>query len=280
MRDEGKQPKVCLVTGWSKLAERFKERWQDQLQVKSKLAGLVESADCDMFIVDTDVSDMDVWPAPIHSHPQAQSRLWLFLTSKRLNLNPLPPETVIFERELEAVDDLVFFLRERYAPESYRQIEKVDYFQSNRTIVVHMKNGRIYLLRADELPEADSSEIVRWTAGKSRNYFRAKQSSGNWFEVPWDEVLYHCEPEYEHYKGREKAEPPENRALRIGNKVRELRTVKGLSVAELARRTGMKRPNLSRVESGRHEPSLETLERIADALVLPVAELVSRPMVV
>ena len=37
----------------------------------------------------------------------------------------------------------------------------------------------------------------------------------------------------------------------------------------------MKRPNLSRLEHGQHLPSLETLERVAAALAVPVAELVA-----
>ena len=38
---------------------------------------------------------------------------------------------------------------------------------------------------------------------------------------------------------------------------------------------GMKRPNLSRLEHGRNQPSLETLERIAESLGMAVAELVA-----
>ena len=38
--------------------------------------------------------------------------------------------------------------------------------------------------------------------------------------------------------------------------------------------TGLKVPNLSRLENGRHLPSLETLEKVADAFGMPVAALV------
>jgi transcriptional regulator with XRE-family HTH domain len=38
----------------------------------------------------------------------------------------------------------------------------------------------------------------------------------------------------------------------------------------------MKRPNLSRLEHGKHLPSLETLEQLADALEVPVAQLLVR----
>ena len=50
---------------------------------------------------------------------------------------------------------------------------------------------------------------------------------------------------------------------------RELRAAAGLTQAELARRTGIHRPNIARVEAGRHTPSLETLARLASAIGVP-----------
>lgn len=46
------------------------------------------------------------------------------------------------------------------------------------------------------------------------------------------------------------------------------RTEHGLSQTELARRLGMKQPNIARLESGEHEPSLSTLARLSLALGL------------
>ena len=53
---------------------------------------------------------------------------------------------------------------------------------------------------------------------------------------------------------------------RLGARLRKLRLEAGLTQAELARRTGIHRPNIARVEAGRHTPSLETLARIANAI--------------
>jgi DNA-binding XRE family transcriptional regulator len=52
----------------------------------------------------------------------------------------------------------------------------------------------------------------------------------------------------------------------VGRRVRDLRVRAGLTQAELARRTGIHRPNIARVEAGRHTPSLETVARLAEAL--------------
>jgi DNA-binding XRE family transcriptional regulator len=58
---------------------------------------------------------------------------------------------------------------------------------------------------------------------------------------------------------------------KLGARVRELRVAAGLTQAELARRTGIHRPNIARVEAGRHTPSLETLARLAAAIGVPTA---------
>jgi len=57
--------------------------------------------------------------------------------------------------------------------------------------------------------------------------------------------------------------------VRLGQRIRELRLAAGLTQAELARRTGIHRPNIARVEAGRHTPSLETLARLATAIGVP-----------
>lgn len=57
----------------------------------------------------------------------------------------------------------------------------------------------------------------------------------------------------------------------LGARLRQLRLDNGLTQAELARRTGIHRPNIARVEAGRHTPSLDTLARIADAIGVSTA---------
>ena len=57
--------------------------------------------------------------------------------------------------------------------------------------------------------------------------------------------------------------------VKLGKRIRELRLAAGLTQAELARRTGIHRPNIARVEAGRHTPSLETLARLAQAIGVP-----------
>lgn len=62
---------------------------------------------------------------------------------------------------------------------------------------------------------------------------------------------------------------------RLGRRLRSLRLEAGLTQAELARRTGIHRPNIARVEAGRHTPSLETLARLASAIGVPTTRVLA-----
>jgi DNA-binding XRE family transcriptional regulator len=62
---------------------------------------------------------------------------------------------------------------------------------------------------------------------------------------------------------------------KLGARLKAFRLAAGLTQAELARRTGIHRPNIARVEAGRHTPSLETLSRIANAIGVSPTEVLS-----
>jgi transcriptional regulator with XRE-family HTH domain len=59
----------------------------------------------------------------------------------------------------------------------------------------------------------------------------------------------------------------------IGKRLRDLREQLSLSQGDVERRTGLLRCYISRVENGHTVPSLETLERMAAALEVPLYEL-------
>ena len=71
--------------------------------------------------------------------------------------------------------------------------------------------------------------------------------------------------------------------MNIGSTIRGYRLQKGMSQGDIEKRTGLLRCYLSRVENGHTVPSLETLQKIAGALELPLSqffaeEVVSRDM--
>jgi DNA-binding XRE family transcriptional regulator len=59
----------------------------------------------------------------------------------------------------------------------------------------------------------------------------------------------------------------------VGAKIKEKRKVAGLSQQELERKSGLPQSHISRLENGQHSPSFATLEKIAQALGIPVTEL-------
>ena len=59
----------------------------------------------------------------------------------------------------------------------------------------------------------------------------------------------------------------------IGDRLRELRDAKKLSQGDIERRTGLLRCYISRVENGHTVPAIETLEKMARALEIPLYQL-------
>ncbi|HTH52992.1 MAG TPA: helix-turn-helix transcriptional regulator [Edaphobacter sp.] len=68
-------------------------------------------------------------------------------------------------------------------------------------------------------------------------------------------------------------------ARNIGNTIRGYRLQKGMSQGDIEKRTGLLRCYLSRVENGHTVPSLETLQKIARALDLQLAEFFAEEIV-
>lgn len=74
------------------------------------------------------------------------------------------------------------------------------------------------------------------------------------------------------------ADPAQRAAERrqaLGAHVRQLRTGLGWTQEELAHQTGFDRKSVNRVENGAYSPSLDRIAVLADALGVPVSELVA-----
>ncbi len=72
---------------------------------------------------------------------------------------------------------------------------------------------------------------------------------------------------------------PGSAAMNIGNTIRGYRQQKGMSQGDVEKKTGLLRCYLSRVENGHTVPSLETLQKIAGALSLPLSQLFAEEIV-
>jgi transcriptional regulator with XRE-family HTH domain len=62
-------------------------------------------------------------------------------------------------------------------------------------------------------------------------------------------------------------------AMIIGDRIRLLREIKKLSQGDIEKRTGLLRCYISRVENGHTVPAIETLEKLARAMEIPLYQL-------
>ncbi len=60
---------------------------------------------------------------------------------------------------------------------------------------------------------------------------------------------------------------------RLQMKIKHLRAGRGLTQAALAKKLGVSREYVARLETGHHDPPLSTLSKLAKALKVPVTEL-------
>lgn len=66
----------------------------------------------------------------------------------------------------------------------------------------------------------------------------------------------------------------------IGKKIRDIRTAKGMTQKEVADKCGMADSAIRKYESGRQEPKLSTLEKIASALNIGVSDLLGKSEII
>jgi len=231
----------------------------------------------DVVLVDANLPHFDSL-AFVHALRHAPGRGALVVTRGRIDpvvyigqprtWEPVPAPTGTAAIEL---------IRGRLDPAAARTIGEVRYQPKEDTFFVALRNGKTYELSRKVIEPDDGTPIV----GEPKvihggEAFEVRQKSGKVYQVAWDFVLYHQEPVYPYHKGRpEQREAEAATALRIGDRIRQERTARGWSLSDLAERSRMQPPNLSRLESGKHVPSLDTLERVAQALGMRVVDLVA-----
>jgi DNA-binding XRE family transcriptional regulator len=139
-------------------------------------------------------------------------------------------------------------------------------------VLAILGNGRASLLRRPLVDEDDGSDVVQITLAENAGEATLELASGAQITLQAAALAKVTAPQVNG------AAHPNGLAIdgtRLGARLRELRLEAGLTQAELARRTGIHRPNIARVEAGRHTPSLETLARLATAMGVPTTRVLS-----
>ena len=96
---------------------------------------------------------------------------------------------------------------------------------------------------------------------------------GERVELPWDFARHYCDETY-----RPTIEAIATRGRRtLGERIRRLRESAGLTQQTLANAANIGRVTLIRIEKGEQTPRFKTLQAIAQALGIPVPELLVEP---
>ena len=61
--------------------------------------------------------------------------------------------------------------------------------------------------------------------------------------------------------------------VKVGIQIQKIRELKGLSQQDLAAKCNLEKSNMSRLEAGKVNPTLSTLEKVATALEINIIEL-------
>jgi len=130
---------------------------------------------------------------------------------------------------------------------------------------VALENGKIFLLQRP-IPEDDHSEVLDVYIEGDGEVFTVVQASGNEFSVPWDVIQSLA-------IGKKRTDNTEI-GKRIGQRVKALRKKYGLTQNQLAKMSGIKRHNISRLEAGTHVPGIPLIERLAESLQVKTSDLI------
>jgi DNA-binding XRE family transcriptional regulator len=98
---------------------------------------------------------------------------------------------------------------------------------------------------------------------------RITLSNKETIEIPWDFARHYCDPTY---AVRVEKQREAGQAL-IGRRIHRLRSALKLSLEGLARRAGINRMTLARLERGAMSPRHETLKALSQALGVGLTEL-------
>jgi transcriptional regulator with XRE-family HTH domain len=141
-------------------------------------------------------------------------------------------------------------------------------------IFCELDNGKTYPMPVAALDRAEdwNPEARPKTVGILHDGYAAFVKFDNKITIdfPADFVLHICEPAYTWYKDKGRA------ASGVGRRIREIREARGLTLDALAKKCGIAKPNLSRLEHDKVMPKFETLRAVAAALDVHPALLIEK----
>ena len=157
------------------------------------------------------------------------------------------------------------------APE-YQRISSAHYEAG--TLTVHFDDGSEVMVDADRILPPRVGE-VDWGKLAVDPYEITIPATDGEVEVPWSTIRVLSDKDYSAHLVTAAGE----QARHVGQRIQELRRTRKLSSKDLAERAGITPQSLSRIEHGKHDVVLTTLQRILTAMGYSLRDLSSVPEV-
>jgi DNA-binding XRE family transcriptional regulator len=148
-----------------------------------------------------------------------------------------------------------------------RLLTAASYRPSTRSLSVVYDDGEIAEVSVGVLMLPDGALIKDVHLDEFRRGIELQLVDGTVHDVAADYITWLTNEAYRH-------QYPPDIGPRIGANVAALRKQRGMSQGELAGAAGILAPNVSRLEAGKHVPTLDVLLRIAQALNVTLGKLV------
>jgi DNA-binding XRE family transcriptional regulator len=170
----------------------------------------------------------------------------------------------------------------RPAEQSERYLEQILGLRPNRiayadpsadgkALLVRFGDNRSYTLGLDDIEDFDEKEIADARTDMDGAEVVVIGVSGREATIPWDYILYKCEPGY--VAALPLGYDRELDSRMVGRRIRSLREDRGMDITTFAKLSGLARPNVHRLEGGLHRPQMETLSKAAKALSVAITDL-------
>jgi DNA-binding Xre family transcriptional regulator len=128
-------------------------------------------------------------------------------------------------------------------------------------IFVHFEDGTVAKIESDKILPPDVQQ-PQWEQLRFNSYELVVPAENGNFEISWSTIRVLSDAEYSAYM----AKAAEEQARKIGHRLKELRTKRGMKSKELAERAGITPQSLSRIEKGKHDVVFKTLQKILGAM--------------
>ncbi|QQR90313.1 MAG: helix-turn-helix transcriptional regulator [Myxococcales bacterium] len=173
------------------------------------------------------------------------------------------------------VSEMAFRVERRIDKDRERRFEYLTVCPNGKDLLAIDGQARAWVLSRPLSAEDDESEVQAITLSDDARFAVLSFNNGKTLELIAEHI----------FKSKNAQSTPQSidddpsfalNNAELGPRLKALRLQKGLTQAEVARRSGIHRPNIARVEAGRHTPSLETLRRLADAIGVSTAEILAQ----